>query len=77
MNVVEEVIVVNVEGEIFELFVDIEYVKILLSFDCSIELVYGEMFILLVFEVWYIELSNGLILYGIENDELLLVEFML
>ena len=76
-NVVEEAIVVNAEGETFELPADTEYVKTPSSFDRSIEPAYGETPTPPVPEVWHTELSNGLTLYGIENDELPLVEFTL
>ena len=76
-NVVEEAIVANTEGETFELPADTEYVKTPSSFDRSIEPAYGETPTPPVPEVWHTELSNGLTLYGIENDELPLVEFTL
>ena len=76
-NVVEEAIVANTEGETFELPADTDYVKTPSSFDRSIEPAYGETPTPPVPEVWHTELSNGLTLYGIENDELPLVEFTL
>ena len=76
-NVLEEAIIANAEGESFELPADTEDAKTPSSFDRSIEPPYSETPTPPVPEVWHTELSNGLTLYGIENNELPLVEFTL
>ena len=74
-KVVEEEIVQNAEGESFTLPEETAYEKTPSSFDRSVEPPYGESPDLKVPEVWEAELGNGLDIYGIENNELPLVEF--
>jgi zinc protease len=74
-KVVEEEIVQNAEGESFTLPEETAYEKTPSSFDRSVEPPYGESPDLKVPQVWETDLANGLTIYGIENNELPLVEF--
>ncbi|MTI88321.1 MAG: insulinase family protein [Balneolaceae bacterium] len=74
-NVVEEKIVQNAEGESFTLPESSDYERTPSSFDRSQEPPYGESPDIKVPETWSADLSNGMQVYGIENDELPLVQF--
>ncbi|MDR9417083.1 MAG: pitrilysin family protein [Gracilimonas sp.] len=76
-EVVEEEIVANAEGEQFEIPEEKEYERTPSSFDRSVEPPYGETPTPAIPEVWETALANGLEIYGIENNELPLVEFEL
>jgi zinc protease len=76
-EVVEEEIVANAEGEQFEIPEETEYERTPSSFDRSVEPPYGETPTPAIPEVWETALANGLEIYGIENNELPLVEFEL
>ncbi|WP_412560280.1 M16 family metallopeptidase [Winogradskyella sp. MIT101101] len=73
-NVVEEKIVEGAE-ESFDPSVVATYEKTPSSFDRSVEPPYGESPELNIPEVWKEELSSGIKVYGIENDEVPLVQF--
>jgi len=75
-NVVEEPIVEGAE-ESFDASLVAEYEKTPSSFDRSIEPPYGESPDVNVPSVWKEELSSGIGLYGIENNEVPLVQFEL
>ena len=75
-NVVEEPIVDGAE-ESFDASLVAEYEKTPSSFDRSIEPPYGESPDVNVPDVWKEELSSGLGLFGIENNEVPLVQFEL
>jgi zinc protease len=75
-KVVEEPIVEGAE-ESFDASIAAEYEKTPSSFDRSIEPPYGDSPDVKVPEVWKDELSSGLKLYGIENNEVPLVQFRL
>lgn len=73
-NVVEEKIVEGAE-ESFDPSVVATYEKTPSSFDRSVEPPYGESPELNIPKVWKEELSSGIKVYGIENDEVPLVQF--
>src|SRR5690554_654773 len=73
-DVVEEPIVEGAE-ESFDSSVVAEYEKTPSSFDRSVEPPYGESPDVKVPDVWKNEMSSGLKLYGIENNEVPLVQF--
>lgn len=73
-DVVEEPIVEGAE-ESFDSSVVADYEKTPSSFDRSIEPPYGESPDVKVPEVWKDELSSGIKLYGIENNEVPLVQY--
>ena len=75
-NVVEEPIIEGAE-ESFDASIAAEYEKTPSSFDRSIEPPYGESPDVKVPEVWKEELSSGIQLYGIENNEVPLVQFQM
>lgn len=75
-NVVEEQIVQGAEEE-FDASLVATYERTPSSFDRSIEPPYGESPELNIPEVWKKELSSGLKVYGIENDEVPLVQFQM
>jgi zinc protease len=75
-DVVEEPIVEGAE-ESFDASIVAEYEKTPSSFDRSIEPPYGESPDVKVPEVWKDELSSGIELYGIENNEVPLVQFQI
>ncbi|MFK7924597.1 MAG: M16 family metallopeptidase [Bacteroidia bacterium] len=75
-EVVEEKIVAGAEEE-FVLTDEIEYERSASSFDRSIEPSYGPTPSLTPPSVWQGQTTNGLKLYGIENNELPLVNFNL
>lgn len=70
-----EEIVAQGDGEEFELPEDTPYERTPSSFDRSVEPPYGAAPEIRVPEVWTAETSNGMMVYGIENDELPLVQF--
>ncbi|PWN06059.1 peptidase M16 [Rhodohalobacter mucosus] len=72
-----EEIVAQGEGEAFELPEDTPYERTPSSFDRSVEPPYGASPEIRVPEVWTAESTNGMKIYGIENDELPLVRFNL
>ena len=74
-EVIEEEFVENGEGEDFELPELAEYEKTPSGFDRSVEPPFGESPDITVPEVWSAELSNGMSVKGIVNDELPLVQF--
>ncbi|MDZ7807305.1 MAG: pitrilysin family protein [Gracilimonas sp.] len=74
-EVEEEQIVAAGRGEEFELPEETEYQRTPSSFDRSVEPPYGETPVPAIPEVWETELINGLKVYGIETNELPLVEF--
>lgn len=76
-QVVEEKIVAEGEGESFPIPADTGYERTASRFDRGVEPPYGQLPQPVVPEVWHKEMANGLGLYGIENDELPLVEFEL
>ncbi|MFY9243369.1 MAG: pitrilysin family protein [Polaribacter sp.] len=73
-DVVEEKIVIGAE-ESFDPKIAATYEKTPSSFDRSIEPPYGETPSLAVPEVYKSELKNGLKIFGIQNDEVPLVQF--
>lgn len=73
-DVVEEPIVEGAE-ESFDASVVAEYEKTPSSFDRSVEPPYGESPDVKVPEVWKDELSSGIKLFGIENNEVPLVQY--
>ncbi|MGM5471145.1 M16 family metallopeptidase [Flavobacteriaceae bacterium LMO-SS05] len=75
-DVVEEPIVEGAE-EKFDSSIVAEYEKTPSSFDRSIEPPYGESPDVKVPDVWKKELSSGMKLYGIENNEVPLVQFQI
>lgn len=75
-QVVEEPIVDGAE-EAFDASIVAEYEKTPSSFDRSIEPPYGDSPDVIVPDVWKDQLSSGLELYGIENNEVPLVQFQL
>jgi len=75
-NVVEEQIVIGAE-EKFNPKIAATYIKTPSTFDRSIEPPYGETPSLVVPEVYQNKLENGLEVYGIENNEVPLVQFNL
>ena len=75
-NVVEEQIVIGAE-EKFNPKIAATYIKTPSTFDRSIEPPYGETPSLAVPEVYQNKLENGLEVYGIENNEVPLVQFNL
>ncbi|OFI35702.1 peptidase M16 [Alteromonas lipolytica] len=76
-QVVEEKIVTAGEGEAFTIPEDSGYERTVSKFDRSAEPPYGELPQPAVPNVWQDKLDNGLDLYGIENNELPLVQFEL
>lgn len=76
-EVEEEQIVQNAAGENFELPAETDYERTPSSFDRSVEPEYGESATVKTPSVWEDELSNGLSVHGIENNELPLVQFEL
>lgn len=74
-EVVEEEIVQNAEGESFVLAEESDYERTPSAFDRSVEPPYGENPDVKVPEVWNASLDNGMKVYGIENNELPLVDF--
>ncbi len=73
-NVVEEKIVEGAE-EAFDASIAAEYEKTPSSFDRSVEPPYGETPEVKVPSVWKDKLSSGIEIYGIQNDEIPLVQF--
>jgi zinc protease len=76
-EVIEEEIVAEGEGESFELAGESGYERTPSSFDRTQEPPYGESLNMSIPEVWNTSLDNGLKVYGIESNELPLVEFTL
>ncbi len=76
-EVAEEEIVQGAEGEDFVLPEATDYERTPSSFDRSVEPPYGESADVSVPDVWEHELANGMGVYGIENNELPLVQFRL
>jgi len=74
-DIEEEQIVAEGRGEQFELPDETEYERTPSGFDRTVEPPYGETPVPAIPEVWEAELENGLKIYGIENNELPLVEF--
>ncbi len=72
----EEKIVIGAE-ENFDASIAANYEKTPSSFDRSIEPPYGPKPVVRVPEVWESQLENGLKVYGIQNDEVPLVQFNL
>jgi zinc protease len=75
-EVVEEAIVDGAE-ETFDASIVAEYEKTPTSFDRSVEPPYGDSPDIVVPEVWKDELSSGMQLFGIENNEVPLVQFQI
>lgn len=75
-NVMEEKIVQGAEKQ-FDASIAATYTKTPSSFDRSIEPPYGVNLEVTIPPVWQEKLSGGLALYGIENNEVPLVEFQL
>ncbi|RMB62955.1 insulinase family protein [Dokdonia sinensis] len=75
-EVVEEEIVEGAE-ETFDASIVADYEKTPSSFDRSVEPPYGESPELNIPEVWNETLSSGIEVYGIENDEVPLVQFQM
>ncbi|MET2985399.1 M16 family metallopeptidase [Aureibaculum conchae] len=75
-DVVEEPIIEGAE-ESFDASIAADYEKTLSSFDRSIEPPYGDSPDIIVPEVWKDELSSGIKLFGIENNEVPLVQFQI
>ncbi|NNE30789.1 MAG: insulinase family protein [Winogradskyella sp.] len=73
-NVVEEKIIEGAE-ETFDASITAMYEKTPSSFDRSVEPDYGESPELNIPEVWKRELDSGIKVYGIENNEVPLVQF--
>lgn len=76
-EVEEEVIAESGANESFTLPEETEYERTPSSFDRSVEPPYGEASDVTVPDVWERELSNGMAVYGIQNNELPLVQFEL
>lgn len=74
-NVVEEQIVQGKENEEFKLPEETDYERTASSFDRTIEPPYGENPDVKVPNVWESSLENGMQVFGIENNELPLVQF--
>ena len=74
-EVVIEEIVAGAEGEDFELPEDTDFERTPSSFDRTVEPPYGDALEISVPEVWTTELDNGMKVFGIEQDELPLVQF--
>ncbi|MFN1835972.1 M16 family metallopeptidase [Balneola sp. MJW-20] len=74
-EVVEEQIVMGREDEQFTLPEETEYERTPSSFDRSTEPPYGNSPELSVPDVWNASMANGMTVYGIENNELPLVNF--
>lgn len=75
-EVVEEKIVQGAE-ESFDASIQASYEKTPSSFDRSVEPPYGEAPEVAIPEVWTAQTENGMAIYGIENDEVPLVQFNL
>ncbi|WP_339896032.1 pitrilysin family protein [uncultured Algibacter sp.] len=75
-DVVEEPIIEGAE-ETFDATIVANYKKTPSSFDRSVEPPYGESPNVKVPEVWKDELSSGIKLFGIENNEVPLVQFLI
>ena len=75
-DVVEEPIIEGAE-ESFDASIVAKYEKTPSSFDRSIEPPYGDSPDVIVPEVWKDELSSGIQLFGIENNEVPLVQFQM
>lgn len=75
-DVVEEPIVEGAE-ESFDASIAADYERTPSSFDRSIEPPYGDSPDIIVPEVWKDELSSGIKLFGIENNEVPLVQFQI
>lgn len=76
-DVVEEEITDSGEDESFAIESDSSYERTPSSFDRTVEPPYGKSPTIKVPEIWTSSLNNGVDVYGIENDELPLVEFRL
>ncbi len=76
-EVVEEQIVQGKANEEFELPEETEYERTPSSFDRTVEPEYGDSPDVKVPEVWNASLNNGMEVFGIENNELPLVQFTL
>jgi len=76
-EVVEEEIVIGRDDEEFNLPDSSSYAKTPSSFDRSVEPPYGDSPGINVPNVWTADLDNGMAIYGIENNELPLVQFNL
>lgn len=74
-EVVEEKIVQGRSDETFTLPQTVEYERTPSSFDRTVEPPYGPSPEVKVPDLWKGELSNGMMVYGIENSELPLVQF--
>jgi len=74
-TVIEEEIVESGEGEDFDVPELAEYERTPSDFDRSVEPPYGDPPDITVPNVWTSSLINGMNIYGIENDELPLVQF--
>ncbi len=75
-KVVEEKIIEGAE-ETFDPSIAAEYKKTPSGFDRSIEPPYGESPVIKIPEVWQDKLSSGIEIFGIQNDEVPLVQFQL
>ncbi len=75
-NIVEEQIIEGVEEQ-FDAGVVATYKKTPSSFDRSLEPPYGENLAVTIPKVWKEKLPAGIALYGIENNEVPLVEFQM
>lgn len=75
-EIVEEKIVIGAE-ESFDASIAAKYEKTPSTFDRSVEPAYGSAPEVKVPEVWENKLENGIKVYGIENDEVPLVQFNL
>ncbi len=75
-EVVEETIETGAE-ETFDPSISAEYTPTPSSFDRSVEPDFGEELAITTPDTWEQELANGLTVYGIENDEVPLVNFTL
>ncbi len=73
-NVVEEAIVQGAE-ERFDASIQANYERTPSSFDRTVEPPYGETPEIAIPDVWESKLSNGMRVFGIENDEVPLVQF--
>lgn len=74
-DVTTEEITAGGEGESFELPEDTDFERTASSFDRTLEPPYGDAPQIAVPEVWTAEVDNGMMVYGIEQDELPLVQF--
>ena len=74
-EVVIEPIVASAEGEAFQLPEDTPFTRTPSAIDRSIEPPFGPEPKISIPDVWTTELSNGMKVYGIENNELPLVQF--